>query len=469
MQESSNKRLPSRRFIVITVLLITIVTILIVAITNSFVVFRADGATVITIKNNDNSGAKIIEGNGSYIGLVPTGNYSVTANSLNGSTSFSYKSKPFSINNQTIDIKNAVEAEAVSNIAMSSIREYQSSLYFVNTTDTSLESISQSGQRQRLGDLTVYDVAWYGSANSKGLIVGGRNGTYTIASIDGSNISEIGLLGGKTSARELSVAVSLNTLYVLQDGSLYSSPLTETNFNPVDIKIPFYSSILAATDQNISVREGIGTDFKLANYNLKTKDKKEVSLPFIERAGYITGADWSSDGKYLSLVNGGRGVIYDNSLNEVYVFSLESAGSAVWKDSGTLIYSGSGFLYSLDMDTKRSDAIGRIPNNVRINRIFKSSMSDEYIYATKLLNSRTSIVRFPLKDQPVNTSGNILGESDMQTLSENCDIRFSNYKTVAVYSSGFYASIDSCKNRVNSYLDSIRIDPESVYKQIFQP
>ncbi len=200
------------------------------------------------------------------------------------------------------------------------------------------------------------------------------------------------------SAGTLYAVTPNRTIYVASGSALYSGTAS-SGLKQIYTNKSSNDALAAGNNEVASITTGLnGTKPQVV---VVRKDGKTAHKNF---DASITGwSPWSPGDKYIAILAGRTGRIFDTSLHPVASIPESSISYATWLDDNTLLYSVGSELWSYSVAQQRSQIIGNAPLNEQIKSLSVST-DKTAIYLTTLdsyTNQVDAIRRINLKGQPV--------------------------------------------------------------------
>jgi hypothetical protein len=391
--------------------------------------------------------------NGNYIATVKDGNKQIRTTL----TVSSFKTAEITLDPPTVGT-----SEPVTNLSASSFAASSTSLSLLDDSYSELVSIDNSNMYRHTDSNDIrYETAIWASA-SKGYAIGRQSvsNDRVLVEISGSTVTKITTPLTVTSESYLASGVNAaGELYLLQDGKLYHRNtdgsyqyLTSTNKE---------ASILSVSNSYVTfIHRSSEEACEVQFYNLATKTLTKRQVQCVQDPYYSYRAEWSPNGKELALTTGDALQILDNQLKTTKTIPDYAATNPIWTGDNKLVYTSKNNVWSYNTASNTSSVIAATPDYVSVLSLRKSDDSNT-LYFSGVADNATTLYRLSSTVKELG-SAEKLGESNMQTLTSSCQIRYLNFTQLQLLLITAESTRAKCNEDATNYLQSIGASVTSI-------
>ncbi len=436
-----------RKLIIFSVLAIIAIIAIVAAyfmLTRGYLTVSSNGDTVVITKLD---GTEVASGASSYSGILPEGEYFVTAQkNYSGATKQQVTVSIFHNESVDLSVGGDLKARPVTNGSVSSLHKTSSGSYmYIDRTTATLYKQEDVSRTDISDGYDFYSVEWI---DGTGLAYATDNSTPVLLSVsDSGSLSVLKRFTGGVIG--VSASADKSGWYVTNDSSLYR---VATGTNSVSSIQSFDSSIaaLASTGDLVALSLSTGElfDSTLRVYNAATKTAVHEEPYTVEESptGGIEFA-FSPDGTYSSMLLNGTPYFYDKEFNEVGFPIPDTITALAWKSPTVFLYGDSGNIWQYDISKKLSTQKTSLLN---YNSIQSLSTSDFF----SVVNSG-SVLWYEYSDTEVSDPVAALAESNILEMTSYCRLYFTAMEKPAIWVRTDAEGSDICKSQVSDYIKQI--------------
>lgn len=448
-----------RRAVIVGAILLVTVPVIAFFATHGYVTIESEENTDVTITLE--SGQSVAT-NKSKIGqFVATGNYIASSTDQLGVARQSLEVKPFSITTIKLTVPKVPQAVPITNAQINSLSPGDIPSFILRPSGF-LTTISENGTfKTVVPDVMFKSISWIGNGEGYGLGTT-DNVSWKAYHVQNGRASLIPLPqpAPYTSTVPFTVARD-GTIYVVQSDQLYRKLPTSSSFTQVDSAEKIVDLLSATTNSIVGVHNKGSSDdpfaIDLIHRNFVTKTTRTFPAAWSESPDTALHAEWNNDGSHLLIASQGNIKIYDHDGNEQLILPDATATSPRWVDATHILYGSKNAVMSYDITAKSATAVAAAPSYVTIQSLSTVEQDNYYIYGRTSVG--ISIYRVKKGDTATIEK---LGESNMQTLSESCELTYAGFTTPTIMYRSYDDKTTECDSTIRSYLTSIRIDPKDV-------
>lgn len=421
----------------------------------------ASDSAEITVSPEKDSNTPSAKATGkSLFSIINTGRYIVTVKDGNKQTRTLVEVTRFKVNEVTLTPPEVGFSEAVTNISSPAFVVSSSALSLLDSGLSEIVSINKDTVYTHTDKTIAYESAVWQKAG-EGYAVGRKSDTNdrVLAKVTGGKTQVIATPKPITSATYLAFDVSSDgTFYLLQDGEFYSSK-GDGNYTSVGNTDKEASVLSVSTSTAAFLYRNAEEQCEIQFLNLSNKSIKKLPVECVQDPSYTYSATWSPDATQLALTTGTALKIFDKNLSTKTIVPDYAASHPVWLNNDTLVYTSKNSVWSYTLSTNISSVIAATPDYVTVQSLRKSDDSDT-LYFTGSADNLLTLYR-------IQKSGDSLGdiqklsESNMQTLSLSCRIRYINFTKAQVIVQTSDSTRAACTDETKNYLSSIGVSISS--------
>lgn len=412
----------------------------------------ADKATVSITPVDSDKEASSSTGGG--LSFLPVGSYVVTVRDGQKQVKTYAEVKRFAITKLSLTPPEIANFEPVTNISTSSYAVSPTELSLYDGENNLLVFVDANNTVKKTEKNVRYEsVVWQSPGNGYAVARSEDNNDRQFIKITNGSAQAFATPSPMTKTTYLAFAVSDDTLYVLQDGTLYKrfsavyEKVTTTN------KEAFF---LATNKKFITLMsEDTTNKCELQIITTGSSDIKKIPVDCVHSRDYRYSAEWNADLSLLAVTTGGALKVYDTSFNVVYTVPDTAATNPVWVSNSAFVYVSANNLWKYDVTTKTSSVVGAVPRYVTLQSL-KTIDEGKTFYFTGRSEDTTSLYRtVDAKKDTINAQK--ISESNMHELSNYCRIRFVNFTSLVISASTPQTEQPGCAADIKNYFEMIQV------------
>ena len=387
--------------------------------------------------------------------LLKNGRYIVTVKDGDKQIRTTLEVTPFKVKEISLTPPEIKFSQAVTNLSATSFAVSSSLVSLLDSTNNELVSIdAQNTYAHTNSNITSYETAVWEKAG-EGYAVGRDTATNDrkLVHIAGTAVEPATTPAPITKDTYLAFNYSTNgDFYLLQDGQLYAKkaggsfePLGSTNKEAL---------ILSATNQYVTFLYRSGEETcELQFMNLTDKKITKQPIECVQSPSYTYDAVWSPNGEALAVTTGKSLDILDKTLQKKVTIPDYRAAHPVWLSNDTLAYTSGNNVWTFNTADGTTAVIASTPDYVTVQSLRKADDTD-ILYFTGSADNALTLYRIEPKGNSLDTAQK-LSESNMQTLSSVCRIRYVNFTKLELVLMTATSTKSQCESDTNDYLSSI--------------
>ena len=431
--------------------------------THGYVTLRATESSKITIARLDSSGKPVATATSRFAGMLPNGDYIVTAQDSTQQTREHIKVAPFAPIDRAIQLTQTTFSEPVMNIGATNFAVSTRGLSFLDPSSGALAIVDDTNTYSAT-DTTHFQIesaSW--RSVGKGLAVARsyRDNKKMFVETDDTTLTELSLPRPLTDQTYFAfLATQLDHDYVLLDGTLYSR--TPTGTYTAITTTDKSSIILSASQKYVALFYRSGEESCEVRFvSLADKSITKKPVDCIQSPDYTYAAEWSSDGKYVAITTGSSVGVYDDTLKLVYTVPDPDASSPLWLKDHELVYVSGNSVWKYDTDSKASRVLAAVPTYADV-RSLRRTEDGTSLYYTGSASNLLTLYRLVAKEPDTNLQK--ISESNTQQLSESCRMRYVNFTKLTILLGTSASAQAACDSLVDTYFNAVGIPrPPSQY------
>ncbi|MCA0228344.1 hypothetical protein LCH21_02740 [Patescibacteria group bacterium] len=415
----------------------------------------------VKITANDNNASVIImpfddqrtvaESKGSVYSFLPIGDY-IARISLDGKeTRRVFSIKAFSVQDISLKLADTTQVSPVTNFFPASFAVSGQNISFFDSERQSLGQVRDT--YSDIDSTLVYETAiWSSFGNGYAVARDPKTNERRFIKITDSHVATFSTPAPITTQTYLAFSVSRDgTLFVIQDGLIYSysnssyTKLAETSKQ---------ATIVGSNNQTLSLFLRSSEDSCEMQFFSITKKSvtKKQPVECIHSPSYDYAVVWSGDNKSVAITQGNSLVITNNSFETSYTIPDQQASNPLWLSNDELVYVAANKVWKYSISKQESTTLGSVPNYITLLSLERDQES-QTLYFTGSASDVVSLYKLTSQTPDINAVK--LGESNMQTLSDYCQIRYINTSKLVVIGFAAPEYVDFCRKSISQYTASI--------------
>ncbi|MBC7764538.1 hypothetical protein H7Y29_02395 [Microbacteriaceae bacterium] len=410
-------------------------------------------------EKDQNSPSATATGN-SLFSIVKTGAYIVTVKDGPKQTKTAVNVSLFKVSEVTLTPPEVGFSEAVTNISTPSFAVSSSSLSLLDSTEDELASVNSNNSYTHSDNTISYESAVWQKAG-EGYAVGRRSDTNdrVLVKITGNKPQPITTPKPITAGTYLAFDVTASgDFYLLQDGELFSSK-GDGNYQSKGNTNKEASILSVNNDRVAFLYRNSEEQCDIQFLKLSDKSMTKRAVECIQNPSYTYSASWTADDKKLALTTGISLEILDANLSTKTTVPDRAAAHPVWLNNDTLIYTSENNVWSYNTSTNTSSVVATTPKYVSVQSLKKSDDA-ETLYFTGSADNLLTLYRIQKQGNSLSDTQKI-GESNMQTLSKLCHVRYVNFTKIQLVLQTAESTRAECTNDAKNYLSTIGVPLDS--------
>lgn len=421
---------------------------------------KSSGA-IISVIPKDNQGASTAVSTGtSLFSIIKTGTYIVIVKDGQKQIRTTVDVSLFKVAEVTLTPPDVGFSEAVTNISTPSFAVSSSSLSLLDGKENELAAINNSNSYSHTDKSISYESAVW-QKEGDGYAVGRKSDTNdrVLVKIIGNKTQPVATPKPITPETYLAFDVTASgDFYLLQDGELFSSK-GDGNYQSKGNANKEASILSASASEVTFLYRNSEEQCEIQFLKLSDKSTTKRSVDCIQDPSYTYSASWSPDSKQLALTTGTSLDILDEKLNTMITIPDRAAAHPVWLSNDTIVYTSGNSVWSYTLSTKTSSVIAATPEYVSVQSLKKSDDTDS-LYFTGSADNLLTLYRIQKQGNSLGDAQK-LGESNMQTLSKVCRVRYVNFTKVQLILQTAESTRTECTNNAKDYLSTIGVALDS--------
>ena len=393
---------------------------------------------------------------GSLFTVLPNGDYIVIAKEGEKQQKTLVTVSAFGTVETTLNPPELLGVEPVTNLAVPIFAASKNNLSMIDVDSAKIVSVSQDNTYTFSdGTYQFESGVWTSAGNGYAVARNTADQQKRFLQITDGSIRELALPNAFNNQTYLAFNTSPSgELYVMQDGVFYKrstdgaySKIVQTNKQALVQSVSKKYATLFYRDTEEQC------EYQFVSLEKKTIKKMPVSC--VQSPGYSFSAKWSADEKYLALTTGDYLAVYNQDFVEQYKIPDPRAAHPNWLSSNELAYVSTNNIWTYNVDTKTSSAIGVTPPYISIQSMKKADDSNT-LYFLGGADELITLYRTVAASDTI-TPIQKLADSNMHELDYFCHIRYMNFISPKLIASTSPIMQSECTTIIEEYLASMTV------------